>query len=50
VKLQKAGLVKSRVQLVEGEAKALRYYELVDFNLAINPRIIMDLVGGEDEQ
>ena len=50
VKLQKVGLVKSRVQLVEGEAKALRYYELVDFNLTINPRIIMDLVGGEDEQ
>ncbi len=37
VKLQKAGLVRSSVKLVEGEAKALRYYELVDFNITVNP-------------
>lgn len=48
-KLQKAGLVRSSVKLVEGEAKALRYYELVDFNITVNPRVIVELAGGEDE-
>ena len=51
VKLQKAGLVRSSVKLVEGEAKALRYYELVDFNITVNPRTIVELVsGGGDER
>jgi hypothetical protein len=49
VKLQKSRSRKEQVQLVEGK-RSMRYYELVDFNLTINPRIIMDLVGGEDEQ
>ncbi|ABW02312.1 ArsR/SmtB family transcription factor [Caldivirga maquilingensis] len=50
VKLQKAGLVRSSVRLMDGEAKALRYYELVDFNITVNPRIIVELAGGGDEQ
>jgi DNA-binding transcriptional ArsR family regulator len=39
-KLEKAGLVKSRVVLAEGEAKALRYYELRDFNILVSPQTI----------
>lgn len=39
-KLEKAGLVKSRVVLAEGEAKALRYYELRDFNIHVSPHTI----------
>ncbi|MFB3766488.1 MAG: ArsR/SmtB family transcription factor [Methanotrichaceae archaeon] len=40
-KLEKAGFVKSRVALVEGEAKALRYYQLNDFNITISPEQLM---------
>ena len=39
-KLERAGLVKSRVELVEGEAKALRYYKLQDFSFEISPQIL----------
>jgi len=39
-KLERAGLVKSRVELVAGEAKALRYYKLQDFNVNISPQIL----------
>jgi len=39
-KLERAGLVKSRVELVTGEAKALRYYKLQDFNVNISPQIL----------
>ena len=39
-KLEKAGLVKSRVELVEGEAKALRYYTLQDFDVHVSPQIL----------
>jgi len=39
-KLEKAGLVKSRVELVEGEAKALRYYKLQEFNVELSPKIL----------
>jgi len=42
-KLEKAGFVKSRVALVDGEAKALRYYQLSDFNISISPEL---LTGG----
>ena len=44
-KLQKAGLVESRVVLVEGEARALRYYKLVDFDVRITPTVIRDMDG-----
>jgi predicted ArsR family transcriptional regulator len=36
-KLERADLVQSRVVLVEGEARALRYYHLQDFDLHISP-------------
>jgi DNA-binding transcriptional ArsR family regulator len=39
-KLDKAGITKTRVALAEGEAKALRYYELKPFNLHVNPEIL----------
>lgn len=39
-KLERAGLVKSRVELIEGEAKALRFYKLQDFFIEISPQIL----------
>jgi len=39
-KLESAGIVKSRVALVEGEAKALRYYKLQDFDVHISPTLL----------
>lgn len=42
-KLEKAGLVKSRVVLVEGEAKALRYYQLCDFEIRVSPHILREV-------
>ena len=48
-KLQKAGLVTSRIVLVPGEARALRYYQLVDFKLNVDPNYIVNLMGGDNE-
>jgi len=39
-KLENAGIVKSRVVLIEGEAKALRYYKLLDFDIHISPELL----------
>jgi predicted transcriptional regulator len=39
-KLERTGIVKSWVQLVEGEAKALRYYKLLDFDVHVSPEIL----------
>jgi len=39
-KLGKAGLVESRVVLVQGEARALRYYKLRDFDIHLSPAIL----------
>jgi predicted transcriptional regulator len=36
-KLREAGLVKTRVLLLEDKARALRYYELNDFHIEISP-------------
>ncbi len=36
-KLKKAGLVESKVVLVEGEARALRYYKLRHFDIHLSP-------------
>ena len=41
-KLEKAGIVKSRVVLVQGEARALRYYKLQDFDIHISPEILRE--------
>ena len=39
-KLEKGDIVKSRVVLVEGEARALRYYRLHDFDIHISPELL----------
>jgi len=39
-KLEGANIVKSRVVLVEGEAKALRYYKLKDFDIRLSPELL----------
>ncbi len=39
-KLERAGIVKSRIELIEGEAKALRYYKLQQFDIHISPQIL----------
>jgi len=39
-KLERGGIVKSRVVLVEGEALALRYYKLEDFNIHVSPEVL----------
>jgi predicted transcriptional regulator len=36
-KLYKAGLVETRIVLMEDEARALRYYKLKDFHIEISP-------------
>ncbi len=39
-KLERGDIVKSRVVLLEGEARALRYYRLRDFDIHISPEQI----------
>ena len=39
-KLESAGIVKSRVVLVEGEARALRYYKLQDFDVHVSAELL----------
>ena len=39
-KLEKGGIVKSRVVLVEGEARALRFYKLQDFDIHVSAEIL----------
>jgi len=39
-KLERGNIVKSRVVLVEGEARALRYYSLRDFDIHISPELL----------
>ncbi len=39
-KLEKAGIVASRIVTAENEAKALRYYQLKNFDLHVNPQTI----------
>jgi ArsR family transcriptional regulator len=36
-KLREAGLVETRTVLLEDEARALRYYKLVDFHIELSP-------------
>jgi ArsR family transcriptional regulator len=43
-KLERAGLVKSRVVVIEGEAKALRYYKLLDFEVYVSPKTLKEEV------
>jgi predicted transcriptional regulator len=39
-KLEKAGIVKSRIVTAENEAKALRYYQLLPFDIHVSPTIL----------
>ena len=39
-KLEAANIVRSRVVLVEGEAKALRYYKLKNFDIHVSPDLL----------
>jgi len=39
-KLERANLVKSRIVVIEGEARALRYYQLLDFDVHISPKTL----------
>ncbi|MGD0203881.1 MAG: ArsR family transcriptional regulator [Candidatus Bathyarchaeia archaeon] len=39
-KLERAGIVKSRIELAPGEAKALRYYKLQQFEIHVSPQIL----------
>ena len=48
--LEKAGLVESRAVLVEGEAKALRYYKLRRFKIEVSPeKLVEELKRGRGE-
>ncbi len=49
-KLEKAGFVRSRVVLVEDEARALRFYEIIDFEIHVSPNALKDLWGGRCEK
>jgi len=40
-KLEDAGLVKSRLEL-SGEGKAMRYYEVVNFDIRLTPALIAE--------
>jgi ArsR family transcriptional regulator len=44
-KLEKTGLVKSKVVLVEGEARALRYYNLQEFDIHLTPKLLAEMRG-----
>ncbi len=48
-KLERGGIVKSRVVLVEGEAVALRYYTLEDFDIHVSPELLKK-EGEENEK
>jgi len=39
-KLESANIVKSRVVLVEGEARALRYYRLQEFDIHVSSELL----------
>jgi DNA-binding transcriptional ArsR family regulator len=39
-KLREAGLVETRIFLMEDEARALRFYKLVDFDVRLSPSML----------
>jgi predicted ArsR family transcriptional regulator len=47
-KLEKTGIVKSWVVLVKGEARALRYYKLLDFDIHITPELLKKEVNNNE--
>ena len=44
-KLEDAGLVRSRLEL-SGDGKAMRYYEVMDFNIQVTPEFISKIYKG----
>jgi len=42
-KLERTGLVRSKIVLVEGEARALRYYTLEDFDIHVTPLLLAEM-------
>ncbi len=48
-KLERGGIVKSRIVLVEGEAKALRYYTLRNFDIRVSPELLKNGGGGNEQ-
>jgi len=44
-KLEDAGLVRSRLEL-SGDGKAMRYYEVMDFNIQLTPEFISKTYKG----
>jgi predicted transcriptional regulator len=44
-KLEDAGLVKSKLEL-SGDGKAMRYYEVVNFNIPLTPEFISKTYKG----
>ena len=41
-KLEKAGIVKSRIYVFEEEARALRFYELLNFHVEVSPKKLVE--------
>lgn len=48
-KLEAANIVRSRVVLVEGEAKALRYYKLKNFDIHVSPDLLKKEVRADGD-
>lgn len=44
-KLEQAEIVKSWIVLLDGEARALRYYKLLDFDIHITPKLLEEEVN-----
>ncbi|NIQ14507.1 MAG: helix-turn-helix domain-containing protein [Candidatus Dadabacteria bacterium] len=47
-KLEREGIVKSRVVLVEGEAKALRFYSLKEFDINISRNTLKEVKENDE--
>ena len=41
-KLREAGIVETKIVTLEDEARALRYYKLVDFQIHLSPRTLKE--------
>jgi ArsR family transcriptional regulator len=49
-KLERGGIVQSRVVLIQGKAKALRYYALQDFDIRVSPELLRRTGGGDNKR
>jgi DNA-binding transcriptional ArsR family regulator len=46
-RLEKAGLVRGSLELSE-DGKAMKYFELVPFELRVTPEVVVEALAGED--